>query len=121
MAITVTKRALQPGVAQHHNDGAPHVIARDEWNYTVLDLATDAAAAISGGLPAVLGGIYVETVLSAHACPILDNATQLFTLPASLAAGSAVTWCRGMRFETSLVINSNDAATGTIVVMWRLI
>lgn len=91
-----------------------------EWTYTIVDLSTDAANAVSGGLPAVLGGIYVDVALSAHACPILNNATTAFSLVASLAAGSQITFCNGMIFSTSLVVNSNDAATGTIVVLWRL-
>ncbi len=91
-----------------------------EWTYTIVDLSTDAANAVSGGLPAVLGGIYVDVALSAHACPIQNNATAAFNLVASLAAGSQITFCNGMIFPTSLVVNSNDAATGTIVVLWRL-
>ncbi|HEV7607063.1 MAG TPA: hypothetical protein VGO61_06990 [Steroidobacteraceae bacterium] len=119
MALTVTKRIVHPGVAEKRSDDMAHVMARDEWNYAIVDLATDAAATVSGGVPAVLGGIYVDAALSAHACPVLDGAAPVFNLPASLAAGTWIDQCRGMRFETSLVVNSNDAATGTIVVMWR--
>jgi hypothetical protein len=96
-----------------------HTLVRNEWNSTVIDLATDAAAAVSGGQPAILGAIYVDAVMSAHSCPVLDGAAVLFNLPASLAAGTWIDGCRGMRFETSLVVNSNDAATGTLVVLWR--
>jgi hypothetical protein len=102
------------------NGAAASIDRGNEWTHTIVDLSTDAANAVSGGLPAVLGGIYVDTVLSAHACPILNNATTVFSLVASLAAGSQITWCEGMIFSTSLVVNSNDAATGTIVVKWRL-
>ncbi len=101
-----------------HIDGRPVVVSSDEWNYTIVDLATDAAATIYAG-PCVLGNIFVKAALSAHACPILDGVTGLFDLPASLAINSVVEWCRGLRCSTSLIVNSNDSATGTIIVMWR--
>lgn len=106
-------RQLANGAACSLNRG-------DEWTYTIVDLSTDAAAAVSGGLPAVLGNIWVDVVMSAHACPIINGAATVFSLPASSAAGTAFTWCKGTIFTTSLVVNSNDAATGTIVVQWRL-
>lgn len=118
MPLTKTRRLMQPGFGQDHSDGTPHVLARDEWNYTKVDLGPDAAQVISSA-PAVLGAIYVDTVLSAHACPLLDGAVTVFSLPASLAAGTWVDQCKGMRFETNLQIDSNDAATGNLVVMWR--
>lgn len=107
------ERQLVSGAAASLNRG-------DEWTYTVIDLSTDAANAVSGGLPAVLGGIYVDVALSAHACPVINNSTTIFNLPASSAAGTAFTWCRGMIFPHSLIVDSNNAATGTIVVLWRL-
>lgn len=124
--IRVTENAqhvwLGSGIAGEQNPSSSTnawLRTREDWNYTVIDLSIDAANAVSAGVPAVLGGIWVDVVMSAHACPVLDNATTIFNLPASSAAGTALTWCRGMRFETALVVNSNDAATGTIVVMWR--
>ena len=87
-----------------------------ECNATVVDVATDSTTVSSA--PALLFGIYVNTVLSAHACPIQDNATDKITLIASLAAGTNLSF-PGARFETSLIVNPNDAATGNITVFWR--
>lgn len=106
-------------------NGAAAALDRgNEWNYTSIDLSTDAANAVSGGLPAVIGKIWVNVVLSAHACPILDGATTIYSLPASAPVtttdATAFTFLEGTICATSLVVNSNDSATGTIVVQWRL-
>ena len=63
-------------------------------------------------------GVYVNTVLSAHTCPITDGATTVITLPASWAAGSMQSF-PGIRFETSLIVDPNDAGTGNITVAYR--
>jgi hypothetical protein len=83
-----------------------------------IDLSTDAAQTVFNG-PCVLYGIYVDTVLSAHACPILDGSTTVFSLVASLAAGTNLHWPNGIRFNSTLAVNSNDSGTGTIVFLYR--
>lgn len=120
MPISVSPQA--PPSLRYH-DGMIVNSVRDQWNYTILDLSVDAAVDIGGaGVPVELGEIYVDAALSAAAVPVQNGAgvTQ-WSIPASLAAGTALTWCKGMRFETGLRINSDDAATGTIVVKWRAI
>lgn len=92
----------------------------EEWNYTIIDLSTDAAAVLSTA-STILGNIWVEVALSAHACPVFDGVTQVFSIPASAAAGTAITALSGTKFTGGLSVNSNDAATGTIVVQWRLV
>jgi hypothetical protein len=89
-----------------------------ECEYASVDLSVDAANTVCSG-PCVLYGIYVDVVLSAHACPIVDGSTTVFSLIASLAAGTNLHWPNGIRFNTSLVVNSNDSGTGTIVVIYR--
>jgi len=69
--------------------------------------------------PAYLMGFYVNTALSAHALPILDGAATVLTLVASLAAGTMVTLPAAVRFETSLIVDPDNAATGSIVLFWR--
>jgi hypothetical protein len=68
--------------------------------------------------PAILLGVYVNTVLSAHTVVIQDNATAKVTLPASLAAGTNLAF-PGVRCETSLVVNPDDSSTGNITVFYR--
>lgn len=87
-------------------------------NVTVYDVATDADVVISSA-PCLLLGLYVNTVLSAHAVNVQDNSTVKMVLPASMAAGSKID-CHGAKFLTNLTMNSNDAATGQILVFWRL-
>lgn len=84
---------------------------------TVVDVSANSTTVSAG--PAVLLGVYVNTVLSAHACPIENGSTALVTLVASLAAGTNLQFGDGIVFPSSLVVNPNDAATGSITVMWR--
>lgn len=95
--------------------------AKDEWTYTIVDLSTNSTTV--SATPAVLGNIWVNVVLSAHACPIQDNATTVYSLPASAPVttteATGFQFLRGTIFATSLIVNPDDAATGTIVVQWR--
>ena len=68
--------------------------------------------------PALLFGVYVNTVLSAHTVLFKDGTATKITLPASLAAGSERNFY-GARFETSLVIDPDDASTGDVTVFYR--
>jgi hypothetical protein len=94
-----------------------------EWTYTVVDLSTNSTTVSAA--PAIIGNIWVNTVLSAHACPILDGATTIWSLPASTPVtttdATSFKHLHGTRCETSLIVDPNDAATGAIVVQWRLI
>lgn len=84
---------------------------------TVVDTSTDST--IVTDAPAVLLGIYVNTALSAHTVVIKDNTTAKFTLPASLAAGTNITFPHPVAFATSLVVDPDDSSTGNITVLWR--
>ena len=89
------------------------------YTITEVDLATDADVTVSAA-PCVLAGIYVNVVFSAHAVNLLDGATTKLILPASLAAGTKTSFDNAI-FTTSLIVNSNDAATGKVVFIWRAI
>jgi hypothetical protein len=82
---------------------------------TVVDTATDSTTVYTGRC--YLVGIYVNTVLSAHTVVISDGASALFTLPASLAAGTKINF-ENAEFLTSLIVDPNDSSTGNITVMW---
>lgn len=87
-----------------------------EWLYAVVDVANNTTTVYDG--PAILHGVYVNTGLSAHALPITDAAVTVVTIPASAAAG-AIYHPFDLRFETSLIVDPNDAATGSITVAYR--
>lgn len=84
---------------------------------TEVDLATDADVVVSA-VPCVLLGLYANVVFSAHAVNIIDNVTTKLILPASTAAGTKID-CHSATFATNLSVNSDDAATGKLVVFWR--
>ena len=87
-----------------------------EWEYGVVDLSVNSTTVSSN--PAILKAVYVNTVMSAHACPIKDDTTSVFTLPAGSCAGDKFDF-EETRFITSLVVDPDDAATGSITLMYK--
>lgn len=86
-----------------------------ECLYSVVDVSNNSTTVYNG--PALLFGIYVNTVLSAHALPIKDGSTTVVSLAASSAVGTNPSF-PGIRFETSLVVDPDDAATGSVTVAY---
>lgn len=86
---------------------------------TTVDLATDADVVVTSS-PAQLVGIFVSVVMSAHAALIKDSSTTKITLPASTAAGTRID-CYNANFLTNITVESDNAATGTLLVFWRAI
>lgn len=87
----------------------------DKTDALVVDLVPDSTTIFSGA--GYLYGWYVNTTLSAHACPILDGGVVKFTIPASAAAGTSVLFPIGVRFN-ALVVDPNDVATGNITLLF---
>lgn len=111
-----TKRAGERNTSSSLVD---YTSVHEEWTYTVVSLADNSTTVYAA--PALLGGIFVNTIPTTTTL-IKDDTTTILTLPAaSLTANSpkdlGVT---GIRCETSLVIDPDDAETITdFVVMWR--
>lgn len=91
-------------------------LAHTECLYSVVNVADDSTTVYSG--PCLLFGVYVNTALSAHALPIKDNATTVVSIAASAAVGTNITF-PGIRMETSLVVDPDNAATGSVTVAYR--
>lgn len=91
-------------------------LVQEQCDYAVVDVGDNSTTVYTGAC--MLYGVYVNTVLSAHVCPIKDGATAVVSLVASAAAGTSILY-PGIRFETSLVVDPDDAATGGIVVAYR--
>ena len=82
-------------------------------------LTTDGPTTIYNG-PCILYGIAVTAALSAHVTVIKDNATQVVVVPASAANGAVYSFPWGIRFETSLVVDPDDATTtGNLTLFYR--
>ena len=94
----------------------PAQLFHEECEATVVDLSDDTTTIFTG--PCLLFGVYVNTVLSAQACPIEDNTVAVITLVASLAAGSNLVF-PGVPFETDMIVDPDNSATGNITVLWR--
>jgi len=88
------------------------------WKPNRVDLATDLTTVF--GLPAVVRGFYVNTTLSAHICFIKNGSDIVFTIPASLVAGTVVDFAgeQGVLFDDSIIIDPDDAASGSITIMY---
>ena len=84
---------------------------------TLVDLATDADVVVTASAAYILG-YTVDVAMSAHDALIKSGTATMFTVPASSAAG----FDRDTR-ETScasgIKVESNDAATGKIIIFWR--
>ena len=102
------------------NNGEPvntiELIPSGVHRYTVVSVADDSTTVSSS--PAMLYSVHVNTALSAHACPIADNSTTVFSLAASSAVGTNLSWPKGIPFLTSLVVDPDNAATGSITLVW---
>jgi hypothetical protein len=90
------------------------------WNLTIVDLATDADVVVTAS-PAVLGGYRVDTVMSAHAALIKDNATTMITIAASTAANYNENYGNGITFTTNITVESDNSGTGKLAILWRAI
>lgn len=89
-----------------------------ECYYKVSGALTANSEQIYAG-PCILYGIYVSTAISAHVTVIKDGTTAVLSLPASAAAGSMYTF-PGIRFETSLELDPDDATTtGVLTFVYR--
>lgn len=87
-----------------------------DWLTAQVDLADNSTTVYSG--PCLLRGVSVVTDISAQACPIKDNTTTKFSLPASATVGQWLE-CGDARIETSLVVDPDDSATGDITVVYK--
>lgn len=92
-------------------------LVETECEYSVVNVATDSTTVLNA--PCIFYGAVVSTGLSAHACPILDGSNTIAAFAASAAAGASIYPAAGIRCVTSLVVNPDDAATGTITVLFR--
>jgi hypothetical protein len=93
------------------------IVVPESATMTEVDLATDADIIITSS-PAVLMGIYVNVVLSNQAVNVKNGAAIKLILPAQMAAGTKID-CHSASFSESIIIASDNAATGKIVVFWR--
>ena len=57
---------------------------------------------------------------SAHTNNIEDGTTPVFAIPANAAVGDFFD-CDQVRFETSLIVDPDDSATGTVSVFYRVL
>lgn len=89
-----------------------------EWKYAVVDLSTDSTTIES--VACLVNAVYINTQPSAHACLIKDDTTMVYTIPASATAANKYGF-GPTRFETSLVVDPDDAATGSITVEYVIL
>ena len=89
-----------------------------EWRYAVVDLADNLTTITA--VATLVKGVYINAALSAHACPIKDNTTTVVTLPASASAGTHYEF-DGIRFESKLIVDPDDSATGSVMVEYNLL
>ncbi len=97
-------------------DSKPGNITFNQCEYAVVDVSVDTTTVFTG--PCILYGVYVNTVLSNHALPIEDGSTTVVSVVALAAVGTSILY-PGISFGTSLIVNPDNAATGSITVAFR--
>lgn len=86
-------------------------------NATLVDVSNNTLTVFTGAGKVL--GFNVETVLSAHNNIIADDSTALAVTTVSLAKGTTVLFPNGgIKFNTSLVVDADDSATGKIILYW---
>lgn len=91
-------------------------LVQTQNDYAVVPIADDTTTVYTG--PCMLYGVYINTVLSAQVLPIKDGTTTVITIPASAGAGTHYP-IPGIRFNTSLIVDPDNAATGNVTVAYR--
>ena len=87
--------------------------------HAVVNVADDSTTITTAA--AVVLGVYINTVLSAHILPIEDGAgNAVITLKSAEIAGFYVNLGpHGIIFPNGIVVDPDNAATGNITVIWR--
>ena len=82
----------------------------------VVDLSDDSTTVYTGS--GVIRGFYVNTTISNHTTDVDDDTTNLLTIAAQTPAG---TWTPvgDIEFLTSLIVDPDNAATGSITVVYK--
>ena len=91
-------------------------LVQTQVDYAVVSVTDDTTTVYTG--PSMLHGVYINTALTAQVLPIKDGTTTVITIPASAAAGMHFP-IPGIRFETSLIVDPDNAATGSVTVAFR--
>ena len=89
-----------------------------EFDYAVVDVSDDSTEVSTKA--SIIRGVYINTTLSAHALPIQDGATPVFTIPASSTAGQFIPLGDAV-FNSGITVDPNDSATGSITVVYKVV
>jgi len=92
-------------------------LVTSECDYLAVDVANNSTTVYTG--KCLYFGACVTTALSAHALPVMDGANTIDSYAASAAVGTSHIFLHGVRCETGIVVDPNDAATGNITVFYR--
>lgn len=86
-------------------------------NLTVVDVSDDDVTVTDS--PAIVYGYYINTVLSAKTVDIMDGTNVKVVIPASCDAGTNVVFGAPVSFETNVIVESIDPATGKVAILWK--
>jgi len=85
-----------------------------EFRPEVVDLSTNSTTVTAA--PTILRGVHVKTVMSAHACSILNGSTAIGTIPANSPAGDWIPF-GDVLCGSGIVVDPDDAATGELLLV----
>jgi len=87
-----------------------------EWDSTEVDLSDNITTILT--VPALVLGVVINSVTSAHVISITDGGTQKDAIPKSATPGNIYNF-GPTRYLTSLIVDPDDAATGKIAIKYR--
>ena len=87
-----------------------------KWQYASVDLSTDTTTVSASSVWFL--GVIVTTTMSVHDCEIKDGTTVVLTIPSGSTVGATYS-LEGVVFNTSLVVDPHNDATGRITVIYR--
>lgn len=86
-----------------------------EFKWDLVDLADNSTTVTTRR--AMLRGVYINTAPSA-AVIVANGSSTVFTIPSGIAAGQTLAF-GDVVFDSGIVIDPDDAATGSITVIYK--
>jgi len=93
-----------------------NVTSAPEWLYSSVDLTDNSTVVYTGRC--MLRSLIVAADISAHDVVVEDTGTTVAGIAASSAAGTVVD-CGDLLCLTGITVDPNDAATGTVTVVYK--
>lgn len=90
-----------------------------EWRYASVDVSNNIFTITA--VPTLVHGGIVTVGLSNHTLPIKDGTNTVLVIEANATENTKIQIDDGVRFEQSLIVDPDDAATGRITIFYKIL